>query len=295
LPHPALTIYDNRVQEIINIDFSLETLDDSAVFTEGPVWSKDGFYLFSDIPRNVIYKIRPGSAKEIYVQESGYSYRDKALLSDQIGSNGLAFDHKGELLICQHGNGAIARWDGNKVEHVIRGYQSRPFNSPNDIVTHSNGTIFFSDPPYGLKDTALQPQFFQPVAGIYSCRQGEVKLLSTHYQYPNGLCLSPDEQSLFTCSNKPFEASILEFDALTLRLKRKVAGESSDGIKCDKRGNLYLCTKEGIVVIDQEGKRLAKISLEAVPANACWGGEGANDLFITARQHIFLIRDLQKS
>jgi gluconolactonase len=114
-------------------------------------------------------------------------------------------------------------------------------------------------------------------------------------QYPNGVCLSPDEHSLFLCSNKQFEATVLEFDASTLRFRRVVCEANSDGIKCDKAGNLYLCTKDGILILDQEGKKLGLIELPTIPANICWGGKDRNDLFITARQNIFLVRDLQKN
>jgi gluconolactonase len=169
----------------------------------------------------------------------------------------------------------------------------RPFNSPNDIVVHQDGTLFFSDPPYGLKEQKLQPQNFQSLAAIYCWRGGKLTLVTDRYQYPNGVCLSPDEKSLYTCSNKLFENFILEFDAATLEFKREVAKENSDGIKCDGKGNLYLCTKEGIIIINTKGERLAKINLETIPANACWGGAQLNDLFITARNNIFLIKNLQ--
>ncbi len=198
------------------------------------------------------------------------------------------------MFICQHGNGAVATWDGKEVTSFCSDYKGRPFNSPNDIVISKNNSVFFSDPPYGLKDQQLQPDRGQDKAGFYCWQEGAVHLITDQYQYPNGLCLSKDEKSLFTCSNKPFEKFVLEFDTTTLKLKRQVANESSDGIKIDKHGNLYLCTKEGLVIIDQNGNRIAKIELETIPANACWGGRDENDLFITARNNIFLIKNLQK-
>ena len=199
------------------------------------------------------------------------------------------------LFICQHGNGAVATWDGNEVKPFCTHYNNKPFNSPNDIVVTAGTSVFFSDPPYGLKEQKLQPQLAQSMAGFYCWRNEEMKLITGKYQFPNGVCLSPDEKSLYTCSNKPFEKFVLEFDTATLAFKRKVADENSDGIKCDKRGNLWLCTKEGIVIINAKGERLAKIELETIPANACWGGVALNDFFITARNNIFLIKDLQKA
>ncbi len=293
--HPALSIYHRSVTGFIHTDFEIEKLDSTGIFTEGPVWNKEGWYLFSDIPQNVIYRLQPGTAKELFTAQSGYTgSRERTLLSEQIGSNGLAFDVKRELLICQHGNGAVGRWEGNAVAPFLTSYNNQPFNSPNDIISHSNGTIFFTDPPYGLKDQKLQPEKYQPLAGIYCWRDGMVQLISDHYQYPNGVCLSPDENTLYTCSNKPFEKYILAFDTRSLQVKGTHCQENSDGIKCDHRNNFYLCTKEGIIILDKEGKRLAKLALETVPANCCWGGSGLNDLFITARENIFLIRHLQR-
>ena len=88
---------------------------------------------------------------------------------------------------------------------------------------------------------------------------------------------------------------VLEWDTASFEWKREVAAENGDGIKCDKEGNLYLCTKEGIVILSPAGERLAKIELETVPANCCWGGKEGNDLFITARENIFVIPNLQKA
>ncbi len=293
--HPSLMVYHRDAYRFINPDFEIELLKDDCSFSEGPVWNGEGFYLFSDIPENVIVKIEPGKGAEVYLQQSGCTEGNQRLLAEQVGSNGLAYDAEGRLLICQHGNGAVAQYEHGVLKPLIATYEGRPFNSPNDIVAHPGGTVFFSDPPYGLKNQQLQPEVNQPVAGIYGWRDGDLKLISRQYEYPNGVCLSPDGRSLFTCSTKPFEAFVMEFDTATWDFKRNVANENSDGIKCDRMGNLYLCTKEGVVIIDNEGRRLARISLDTIPANCCWGGAVGNDLFITARQNIFLIRNLQKA
>jgi gluconolactonase len=292
--NPALTIYQNSVEDFIHIDFTIDKLDDTCAFSEGPVWHSEGYYLFSDIPKNNIAQLTPGKEKKVFLRESGFTGERETELSEQIGSNGLAFDGGGSLLICQHGNGAIAKYDGASIKPFLTQYEGRRFNSPNDIIAHQNGSLFFSDPPYGLKDGKAQPQKFQPIAAFYCWRNGEIQLLTDKYQYPNGVCLSPDEKSLYTCSNKPFEKFILEFDTETLACKRTICAENSDGIKCDRRGNLYLCSKEGILIINPAGERLAKIELETIPANACWGGKDLTDLFITARENIFLIPNLQK-
>jgi len=289
--NPSLTVYDEHIFQFINPDFEIENLVNDCRFTEGPVWNKKGFYLFSDIPQNVVYQLYPGASKQIFLNHSGTNNK-KPNLSEQIGSNGLAYDDRENLFICQHGDGAVIQYIDGVIKPLITEYQGKRFNSPNDIVVHPNGKIFFSDPPYGLKDQQLQPANAQLLAGVYCWMEGEIKLICDHYKYPNGVCLSPGYRSLFICSNKPSENFITEYDAETFELKRKILNENSDGIKSDPFYNLWLCTKEGIVIIDKEGKRLGKISLPTIPANCCWGGLSSSDLFITARQNIFCIKDL---
>ena len=293
--HPAITIYDESVHQFINTAIEIKKLDDSCRFSEGPVWNGDGFYLFSDIPQNVIYKIAAGKTKEVYLAESGCSPGNTRALAEQIGSNGLAYDSAGNLLICQHGNGAIALYNGTFSKPHIAEHAGKPFNSPNDLVVHSNGSVFFSDPPYGLKDQKLNPEQGQEKACIYCWKDGALNVVTDRYLFPNGVCLSPDEKSVFTCSNKPFEAAVLEWDSETLELKRQVAAENGDGLKSDRFRNLYLCNKDGILILNSDGKRLALIKLETVPANCCWGGSSGRDLLITARENIFLIPDLQRA
>lgn len=290
-----LTVYDNSVYNFIDKGHNTRILKKDCGFSEGPVWNSEGFYLFSDIPKNVIYKIDSSGNAEVYIDNSGCTQGNHRPLSEQIGSNGLAYDAEGNLFVCQHGNGAIAVYDKTFLKPHITQYNNKPFNSPNDVVVHPDGTLYFSDPPYGLKNQKLVPEKYQPIAGFYAYRHGDLKMFCDKYQYPNGVCLSPDKKWLYTCSNKPFEAFVLRYDAYSLQLQNQVCAEASDGIKCDRFGNLYLCTKEGIFIIGEDGKRMALIELDTVPANCCWGGSTGNDLFITARQNIFLIEGLQKA
>ncbi|MDB5252094.1 MAG: hypothetical protein JWP27_1263 [Flaviaesturariibacter sp.] len=292
--NPACTLLSPRASAFLDPAFTIETLDDSCAFSEGPVWHPDGFYLFSDIPANAIFRIAPGKPKEQWLRPSGCTHTDTQPLSEQVGSNGLALGPDGALYICQHGNGAVARWRNGGLEPFVDGINGKPFNSPNDLVVHADGTLFFSDPPYGLAGQSLNPAIRQEGAAFYAFREGEMTAFCTEYDYPNGLCLSPDGATLYLCSSKPFERFVLAYRASTLEKIGIVAEESSDGIKCDRSGNLYLCTKEGILVLSPKGERLARIELPTVPANCCWGGEAGRDLLVTARQNIFLLRGLQK-
>jgi gluconolactonase len=291
--HSSLTVYNEEVLQHIHTDFEIETLADDCQFTEGPVWNEQGFYLFSDITANTVYRIVPGQYKEVYIDNSGTAHKsDKDLKPDQVGSNGLAYDRKGDLLVCRHGSHMIAKWTNSSLEPYITSYHNKPFNSPNDLVVDEKGRIFFSDPPYGLKDGQPNPEKFQPLSGVYCYESGEVTLICDKYQYPNGVCITPDGQELHICSNKPSESFISVYDVETLQFKRILSEENSDGIKCDPKGNTYLCNKDGLIILNRNGKRLALIRLPTVPANCCWGGKAKKDLLITARENVFLIRNL---
>jgi len=291
--NPSLTIYNQYVQQFVNTGFEVETLVDDCQFTEGPVYNKEGYYLFSDIPANTVYRLIPGSSKEVHIENSGTeSPGAEDLNPDQAGSNALAYDSEGNLLVCRHGSHMIAKWDGQTLQPFITHFQDKPFNSPNDIIVDARGRIFFSDPPYGLKDGKPNPEKFQPVAGVYCYDDGALTLICDKYQYPNGVCITPDGKELYICSNKPFEKFISVYDLETLQFKKVLAEENSDGIKCDPHGNVYLCNKDGIIILSPEGKRMALIQLPTVPANCCWGGAEGKDLFITAREKVYLIRNL---
>lgn len=290
---PSLTLYDDAVSDFLNTGFEIETLANDCLFTEGPVWNREGFYLFSDITANTVYKLEPGKPKEIFIANSGTDSPDDELLKpDQVGSNGLAYDAESNLLVCRHGSHQVAKWNGSRLLPFLSNYNGRPFNSPNDLVVHPDGSVFFSDPPYGLKDGKLNPEVFQPKGAVYCYRNGALRLFCDQYQYPNGVCLSPDASELYVCSNKPFENFISVYDAATLNLKRLLARENSDGITCDLHGNVYLCNRDGLLILNSQGKRLALIALSTVPANCCWGGAEGKDLLITARENVFRLRNL---
>ena len=289
-----LTVYKNEVFDFINKDFEVQTLADDCLFTEGPVWNTEGFYLFSDITANCIYKIAEDGTKEVFVDQSGTDHEDDPLIKkDQAGSNGLAYDWNGELLVCQHGSHAISILRDKKLETFIGSYKNRAFNSPNDLIVHTSQRIYFSDPPYGLRDGQLNPAHFQPLAGVYCWTDGVVQLVCDRYKYPNGVCLSPDEKILFICSNKPQEKFVSMYDTSSHLFLGVFAEENGDGIETDPHGNIYLCSNDGIIILNSKGERLALISLPAIPANACWGGKEGKDLLITAREFVYLIRGLR--
>ncbi|MBS1564160.1 MAG: SMP-30/gluconolactonase/LRE family protein [Bacteroidetes bacterium] len=262
-------------------------------FTEGPFWHNDGYLLISDMPANRIYKIRSSGSVEVFLEKSGFSGNDSSDLSDMIGSNAIAMDPAGKLLLCRQGDHCIARLEDDFTCTVLTGrYDGRPFNSPNDMVVRKDGGIYFSDPPYGLKDQVPAPSKFQPGGGVYFYKDGITTLVSTDLRYPNGLCFSPDEQILFIGSNHPDEPFILQYRIAadgSLHDGRPFISQNADGIKADEQGNLYLATGEGILVVNREGKRLALTPIPEMPTNLTFGGPGRQLLFITAEHSVYTL------
>ena len=217
---------------------------------------------------------------------------DFDLKPGQEGSNGLAYDTKGRLVVCRHGEHDLVFYEDHEAVESIKTFRGKLFNSPNDVVVHPDGSVFFTDPPYGLKNAELFPSKLQPFAGVYCYRNGEVKLVSREYRYPNGVCLSPDQTVLYVSSTKPFEKRVSMFDTQTLAFRGVLAEENCDGIKTDRSGNLYLCTRDGVLILAADGRRLALINPGAAPTNCCWGGKDGRDMLVTAREYVFLIKGL---
>jgi len=288
----SLEWLNDRARELIHEGFETKILAADHRFTEGPVWNGAGFYLYSDIPANAIYKMDEAGTRSVYLEQSGTDDPDDPLINkEEPGSNGLAYNGDGHLLLCRHGSHCVARLQDGVLHTVAGRYADRPFNSPNDIVVLGSKT-YFSDPPYGLKGKVHNPEVFQPLAGVYCIEGARITLLCDHYQYPNGLALSPDGRLLYISSTKDFERKISVYATSDHSYRGILAAENSDGMSCDRYGNLWLCTGEGLVVLDRGGRRLARIALPAVPSNCCWGGKEGMDLFVTARHYVLLLRGL---
>ena len=293
--NPALEINDYSSLQFLNSDFEITELCNDCAFSEGPLWHPDGFLLFSDIPRNTIYKVDIEGKKEIFLKQSGWNGSGSESLSHMIGSNALAWDKNGDLLICQHGNHGIAILDKKKkLRSFISFYGDKPFNSPNDLVVNSQSEVFFTDPPYGLKDEKLDPGKFQPVAGVYHWNGKKTQIIFSDLKFPNGICFSPDEKYLYVCSNKKQEPFLMRFFFKEGTIvKDKLCEANSDGLKSDMYGNLYLANEAGVLLVSSEGKRLGRIKLNHIPSNLNWGPD-KKTLFITARESVYMIRDLIK-
>ena len=291
---------DPRLDGIVASDASLERLAGGFVFTEGPVWSADGALLFSSPNTNVIYRWHPSGRVSIFRSKSGYTGTDIGRFT-QPGSNGLTFDSDGRLTICQHGNRRVIRVEphGNVTVLADR-YDGRRLNSPNDLVYRSDGTLFFTDPPFGLPGAFDDSDKELPFSGVFAARGGEVTLVTDELEGPNGLAFSPDERYLYVGNWDPERKVVMRYE-LGPDLQVSAAGvlfdmtdadgeDAIDGLKVDDVGNVYACGPGGVWVISPDGDHLGTLRPPEAPHNLAWGDRDGRTLFITALTSVYRIR-----
>ena len=280
----------------------LEAVATGFEFTEGPVWTPDGALLFSSPNTNSIYRLDPELGKvTLFRPKSGYTGVDIGRYH-QPGSNGLTFDAAGLLVICQHGNRRVIRVNPHGDTSVIAdSYEGRRLNSPNDVVGCSDGSVWFTDPPFGRPGMADDPDRELDFSGVFRVSpDGEVALIDDSLAGPNGIAFSPDERTLYVGNWDP-DAKVVVRYGLSAGgdvLEREVLfgmtdapGEDAiDGIKVDVHGNLYVCGPGGIWVISPAGERLDLIELPEAPHNLAFGGGDARDLYVTAMTSVYRLR-----
>lgn len=314
---------DPKMDEVVGPNPKVFKLAEGFKFTEGPIWvNKDGGYLlFSDPNSNTIYKYAPsGEGKlEVFRTPSGYAGADIAEYG-QPGSNGLTLDRQGRLTINQHGNRRVIRVENDGTDTVLAdSYQGKRLNSPNDLVYRSDGTLFFTDPPFGFPRAFLDPRKELGFSGVYSIYKGKLQLVSKDFTGPNGIAFSPDEKYLYVgnwprgivgqAPRKEDEpvGEIGENHKAIMRyevqpdgtLKNGVVffdftaapGEDGlDGIKIDRKGNLYVSAPGGLWVISPEGKHLGTIITPRHAHNFNWGDADGKTLYLCARNALYRIK-----
>ena len=297
---------DPKLDQLIPADAKIEKLGEGYSWAEGPVWVKQGGYLlFSDVPRNTVFKWKEGDGVSTYIVGSGYSGTTPR--GGEPGSNGLTVDAAGRLCLCEHGNRRVSRMNPPGFETLAEFYQFRRFNSPNDLVFKSNGDLYFTDPPYGLEGQNADPKKELPFNAVFRVnRKGEVTLLTTKLTYPNGIAFSPDEKILYVANSDPKWAVWMAFDVKpdgTLGEGRVFfdATEAAkvnkpglpDGLKTDRAGNLFATGPGGVFVISPEGVHLGTISTGEAIANCGWGDDGST-LYLTANHWLCRIKTSTK-
>lgn len=272
-----------NLEAIIAPNAKVEKVAEGFKFTEGPVWHPDGFLLFSDLPANTIYQWQPNGKTEIFRQPSGKA-------------NGNALDNSGRLITAEHENRrlSLTEKDGQIVT-LVSHYQGKRLNSPNDLVVKSDGSIYFTDPPFGIKPEQEELGFY----GVYRLApDGTLTLLVDDFVRPNGIALSPDETKLYVNDSQQGRIRVFEVKAdgtldngkLFAKLKPPSKAGAADGMEVDIKGNVYSTAPGGIWIFSPDSSLLGILEIPEPPANLAWGNEDDRTLYITAKSSLYRIR-----
>ena len=289
---------DPLLDSIVARDAKIEILSENHEWTEGPVWVPElNALLFSDIPPNAIYAWRKDNPVGIWLKPSGYT-KDSPR-EGESGSNGLFLNNEGKLVLAQHGDRRISEllspWENPAPDFrsLAETYNGKRFNSPNDLVVKSDGTIYFTDPPYGLEEGENDPEKELDFQGVFKLdKGGEVTLLVDSLSRPNGIILSPDESILYVANSSKRQPYIMAYN---LNPEGGITNGSvfyrswGDGLAVDKKGNLYVAgPDDGVMILSSDGKYLGTIHTTQKTSN-CTFGEQGNTLFITADMYLLRV------
>ena len=273
-----------ELSKLVPPDAKVERIASGFQFLEGPVWHREGFLLFSDTHREAIFKYDPDSGKtSVYRPVPG-------------NSNGLTFDQQGRLITVEYGKHRLTRVEKNgTVTELVSSYQGKRLNTTNDVVVKSEGSIYFTDPPYGVAKEDRELDF----QGVYRLgSDGKLTLLTADFDCPNGLAFSPDEKTLYIADSsarmhiRAFEVKpdgSLANGRLFADMKTGEPG-APDGMKVDTKGNIWATGPGGVWVFDKTGKHLGTIKPPEVPANCAWGDRDGKTLYMTAHTGLYRIR-----
>ena len=288
---------------LISKDAKIEKLGGDHMWSEGPVWIKKGGYLlYTDVPGNVIYKFKEGQGITTWMSPSGHPDPKPSYTSSQ-GANGLSPLDDDHIIVPDHGNRTLYKLNlKSKAKTVlVDRFEGKKFNSPNDAVLSKAGTIYFTDPPYGLvkqDDSEAKELAYNGVYALYP--DGAVALLDDKLTRPNGIILSPDEQTLYVANSDPDDAKWMAYSLdengmpddrreilnVTADVKAGAPG-LPDGMAIDSQGNLYATGPGGVLILSSEGERLGLIRTGTAIANCAFGDDG-HTLYMTS--HTFLAR-----
>jgi gluconolactonase len=289
---------DPRVDALIPADARIEQLAEGFNFIEGPVWiGGESRLLFSDVRENQIFQWTEADGASTFIDPV---FEGDPTGKRSVSSNGLTLDAAGRLIICEHGNRRISRLEADGTRSiVVEAFEGRQLNSPNDAVYASDGSLYFTDPPYGLEGLEESPMRELDFNGIYRMSpDGELELLVRDQTRPNGIALSPDETTLYVANsdaeNKVWMAyDIDENGASNGRVFHDVndqtAPGAADGMKVDLAGNLFATGPGGVWIFAPDGTHLGTIAIGEVTANVGWGDDGRT-LYMTASTGLYRIR-----
>jgi gluconolactonase len=303
-PSGSIERLDPAFDALVPRDARIEKLADGFQWTEGPVWRKRGGYLlFSDIPSNTINRWKEGEGVTVYLRPAGYG--GPSPFGRELGTNGLTFDANGALVVADHGNRQIARINESNFTRTTLAdrYEGRRLNSPNDLVFHPNGDLYFTDPPYGLDGINDSRAKELPFNGVYRLTpNGELTLLTKELTFPNGIAISPDGRTLYVAVSDPKKPLWMAydihpdgtiargrvfFDPAPLVALGRIG--SPDGMKVDRAGNLFATGPGGVLVFSPDGRHLGTILTGERTANVAFGDDGRT-LYMTADKTLLRMR-----
>lgn len=288
----------DKMDALVDAGAKIEILASGFTWTEGPCWigGSDGHLLFSDIPRNSIFRWDTDGSISLFMSPSGYT--GVTYYGLEPGSNGLFLDLDGRLCMCEHGDRRVSVLTdrGGKLTIADR-YQGKRLNSPNDAAVKSNGDIYFTDPPYGLPERFTDPRREIPFCGVYRVTpNGQVDLLTKEIERPNGIAFSPDEKTLYVAQSNPAQANWTAFPVKedgTLGTGREFFDATDrvekepglpDGMTVDPQGNIWASGPGGIYVFDPSGKLLGRLVTGERTSNCTFGPNGW--LFMTVDSYL---------
>lgn len=290
-PDPDILALDNRFRRYVLFNTPIQRLHLGTLWAEGPAWNGVGRYLvWSDIPNNVQLRwIEEDGRVTVFRNPSGFS-------------NGNTFDYQGRQLSAEHGNRRVARYERDgTVTTIAERFEGKRLNSPNDVVVHPDGSIWFTDPTYGINGDyeGFRAQSETPPA-VYRVdgQTGIITKLTDEVGQPNGLCFSPDYSKLYVAdTGQPRDLKVWEINGTSLRNGRRLAAltdragnpTAPDGIRCDVDGNIWCGAAPGVVVVAPDGATIGMIRLPETCANVCFGGARRNRLFMTASQGLYSV------
>ena len=292
---------DPSLDGLVSPGTKIEKLAGGFLFTEGPVWVRDGGYLlFSDPNNNLIYRWSPNDGVSIYRTHSGYTGMDIGEYG-QPGSNGLTLDTQGRVTINEHGNRRVTRLEKNGQLTILADrYEGKRLNSPNDLVYRSDGALYFTDPPFGLPKFFDDPRKELSFSGVFCLVNGELKVVSKDLSGPNGLAFSPGEKYLYVDDWDDKRKVIMRYEVrpdgslangeVFLDATSEGGEDAWDGMKIDQEGNIYASGPGGLWVISPEGKHLGTIVGPEHPHNIAWGDEDGKTLYLCAKTGLYRIR-----
>lgn len=297
---------DPALDSIISSDAKAEIIATGLDWSEGPVWVESSkMLLFSDVPRDTIYKWTEEKGKEVYLTPSGYT--DPTPRGGEMGSNGLTLDREGHLILCQCGNRQIAKMDASfdkatpKYISLANNYNGKKFNSPNDVIVDSKGEIFFTDPPYGLEKQMDDPKKEIPFQGVFKIQaDGKVILMTDSLTRPNGLAFLPGEKTMIVANSDPAKPNWYAFDIndkgqfSNARIFYSTAGvkESKglpDGFKIDKKGNVFATGPGGLWIFNSAGKLLGKMKFDEATSNVALSPD-EKTIYITNDMNVLRVK-----